>query len=332
MDRKLPYIQWLRCFAAVAVVLMHLCSGPWYAADITGGDFLALTVLDGLVRWPVPVFVMISGALFLGRERPMGKYIGRCITALVFWSGVYTLVSGKSAMAAWTEFLCGHFHLWYLYFLCGLYLIAPFLGPIARDDRLSRRFLILGLIFGNTLPRIPELIALFSGPLGELAATLYGRVKIYFFLGYVFQFVLGYRLSIWEPDDRQCRVVYGLGILGAAVTVVGTLALSRCLGQPVQVLFDPQSPQITAVAAAIFVFAKRNLKHLPSWADGLARHSFGVYLAHVLFIEKLAEGGITVLSGHPLVAAPVLTVAITVGCCLVSALLRRIPWLGKRII
>jgi surface polysaccharide O-acyltransferase-like enzyme len=149
---------------------------------------------------------------------------------------------------------------------------------------------------------------------------------------YVFQFVLGYRLSIWEPDDRQCRVVYGMGILGAAVSVVGTLALSRCLGQPVQVLFDPQSPHITAVAAAIFVFAKRHLKHLPSWADGLARHSFGVYLAHVLFIEKLAEGGITVLSGHPMVAAPVLTVAITAGCCLVSALLGRIPWLGKRII
>ena len=161
---------------------------------------------------------------------------------------------------------------------------------------------------------------------------MYGRVKIYFFMGYVFQFVLGYRLSLWEPDARQRRWVYGLGVLGAAVTVVGTIALSRRLGCPVHVLFEPQSPQVTAMAVAIFVFAKRHLKRLPSWADGLARHSFGVYLAHVLFIEKLAEGGITVLSGHPMVAAPVLTMVITAGCCLVSALLRRIPWLGKRII
>lgn len=331
MDNKLPYIQWLRCFAAAAVVLMHLCSGPWYQADVTGTDFLSLTLLDGLVRWPVPVFVMISGALFLGKERPMGKYIRRVLAALVFWSGVYTLVSGKSAMAAWTEFLCGHFHLWYLYFLCGLYLIAPLLVPIARDDRLSRRFLLLGLIFGNTLPRIPELAAVFSVPLGELAATLYGRIKISFLLGYVFQFLLGYRLSIWDPDRRQRRTVYLLGLLGAVVTVLGTVGLSRYLGSPVQVLFDPQSPHITAVAAAIFVFAREHLRRLPRWADSLARHSFGVYLAHVLVIEALSRQGVTVLSIHPLLAAPGLTVLITALCWGLSALLRRLPLVGKHL-
>lgn len=331
MDRKMPYIQWLRCFAAVAVVLMHLCANPWYQADVAAGDWLVLTILDGLVRWPVPVFVMISGALFLGKERPMGKYIRRVLTALVFWSGIYTLFSEKRAMAAWTEFLCGHFHLWYLYFLCGLYLIAPLLGPIARDDRLSRRFLILGLIFGNTLPRIPELLAVFSGPLGELAATLYGRVKISFLLGYVFQFVLGYRLSIWEPDARQRRWCYCLGILGAAVTVLGTVFLSRYRGAPVQVLFDPQSPHITAMAAALFVFAKANLKKLPGWADSLARHSFGVYLAHVLLIEGLARRGITVLSLPPLAAASVLTVAVTGACWGLGALVHRIPGVGKQL-
>lgn len=331
MDRKLPYIQWLRCFAAAAVVLMHLCANPWYQGDIHSGGWLALTILDGLVRWPVPVFVMISGALFLGRERPMGKYIRRVLAALVFWSGVYTLVSGKNAMAAWTEFLCGHFHLWYLYFLCGLYLIAPLLGPIARDDRLSRRFLILGLIFGNTLPRIPELLYLFSVPLGELATALYGRIKISFLLGYVFQFVLGYRLSIWEPDRRQRRVVYLLGLLGAAVTALGTILLSRYQGRPVQVLFDPQSPHITAMAAALFVFAREHLKALPRWAESLASHSFGVYLAHVLFIEALEKRGITVLSAHPLLAAPALTLLITALCWGLSALLRRIPIVGKHL-
>lgn len=331
MDRKLPYIQWLRCLAALAVVLMHLCAGPWYQADIHSGSWLTLTVLDGMVRWPVPVFVMISGALFLGKERPMGKYIRRVLLALVFWSGLYTLVSGKSAIAAWTEFLCGHFHLWYLYFLCGLYLITPFLGPIARDDRLSRRFLILGLIFGNTLPRIPELLALFSAPLGELATALYGRVKINFLLAYVFQFVLGYRLSIWEPNRRQRWIVYGLGLLGALVTVPGTILLSRHLDCHIQLLFDPQSPHITAMAAALFVFARANLKKLPRWADSLARHSFGVYLAHAMVIEALAKRNITVLSVHPLLAAPVLTTAVTGLCWSLSALIRRVPVVGKHL-
>ena len=329
MNRKLPYLQWLRCLAAAAVVMMHLCSGPWYSTPVESRQWLALTVFDGLVRWPVPVFVMISGALFLAKDRPMGKYILRILAALVCWSGVYTLVSGKTGMAAVTEFLCGHFHLWYLYFLCGLYLITPFLGRIARDEALWRRFLVLSLIFGNLLPRIPEAVSLFSAPLGELASVFYGRIKISFCLGYVFQFVLGYRLSLWEPSRKQRLALYALGILGALTAVLGTAGLSRHLGVHVQVLYDPQSPHISAMAAAIFVFAKQNLTRLPRWAGSLAECSFGVYLSHVLVIEALTQHGVDVVRSAPLWGVPVLTAAVTAVCWAGTALLRRIPLAGR---
>lgn len=329
MDRKLPYLQWLRCFAAAAVVMMHLCSKAWYAAIPGSGDWQMLNLSESLVRWPVPVFVMISGALFLGRERPMGKYIGRVLIALVFWSGLYTLVSGKTEMAAATEFFCGHYHLWYLYFLCGLYLITPFLGIIARNENLCRRFLVLSLIFGNVLPRIPELMHLFSPELGALADGIYGRIKISFCLGYVFQFVLGYRLSLWEPEKWQRRTLYALGLLGWVVTFFGTDALSDWKATPVQLLYDPQSLHISATAAAIFVFAKTHLTRLPKWVDSLARCSFGIYLSHALVIEELAKQNISVLTWDPAWAVPALTAAVTVLCWAGTALLRRIPAVGN---
>ncbi|MBE6950837.1 MAG: hypothetical protein E7451_05805 [Ruminococcaceae bacterium] len=331
MNRKLPYLQWLRCFAAIAVVLMHLCAQSWYAAAPESGAWQILNIWEALVRWPVPVFVMISGALFLGAERPMGRYIRRVLIALVFWSGIYTLVSGKTGMAAVTEFLCGHYHLWYLYFLCGLYLIAPFLGKLARDEALCTRFLVISLIFGNVLPRIPELVHLFSGELGALADAFYGRIKISFCLGYVFQFLLGYRLSLWEPGKTQRRTIYALGILGGLVTVVGTAALSRWKGAPVQLLYEPQSLHISAMAAAIFVFAKQHLTRLPKVVDSLARCSFGIYLSHALLIEELARHGVDALTWDPLWAVPVLTITVTAVCWAGTALLRRLPVIGKTI-
>lgn len=329
MDRKIPYLQWLRCFAAGAVVVMHLCAQPWYAAVPGSGQWQVLNFMESLVRWPVPLFVMISGALFLGKERPMGKYIGRVLLALVFWSGIYTLASGAKGVAALSEFLLGHYHLWYLYFLCGLYLICPFLGVIARDDRLCRRFLVLSLIFGNVLPRIPEAAYLLSAELGALADGLYGRVKISFCLAYVFQFVLGYRLSLWEPDRRQRRCLYALGILGWVVTFFGTGILSGWKGEGVQLLYNPQSPHITAMAAALFVFAKTHLTRLPKWADSLARCSFGIYLSHALVIEILAKKGIDVLTWNPVWTVPALSIGVTALCWAGTAVLRRIPVAGK---
>ena len=65
---KTAYFQWLRLFAAFAVVLMHTAAYKWYDAPVDSARWLALTGWDSVVRWPVPVFLMITGALFLPRR------------------------------------------------------------------------------------------------------------------------------------------------------------------------------------------------------------------------------------------------------------------------
>ena len=67
--QKTPYFEWLRVFAAAAVVLMHTEGNLWPALGVQTREFALLTAFDSLVRWPVPVFVMITGALFLPRKR-----------------------------------------------------------------------------------------------------------------------------------------------------------------------------------------------------------------------------------------------------------------------
>lgn len=336
-QRRIAYLEWLRVLAALAVVVMHLCATPWNGSPVGSGDWQALTVLDGLARWPVPVFLMITGAVF--PEKPVKelfrKSILRIAGAFVFWSGLYAAISlsqGADGAAALREFLLGHYHLWYLYYLAGIYMICPFLRKITEDEGLTRYFLALSMVFANILPRLAEGAALISPEAGALASDLMGRGKIYFVMGYVFYFVLGSRLHRRDFTPGERRSIYLLGILGAAVTVFGTIALSVWKGYTVQLLFEPATPNVAAMAAAIFVFAKYHLKDLPAAVKWLAGGSFGVYLSHPMLIEGLERLGISAVSVHPMVAVPVLAAAVTAGCLLLTALVRRLPGFGKYVV
>ena len=70
--RRRQWIVSLRAFAALAIVLLHTISG-WTAAGgvITPSIrwFLDEVVIQVLVRWAVPVFIMISGFLLLDPEK-----------------------------------------------------------------------------------------------------------------------------------------------------------------------------------------------------------------------------------------------------------------------
>lgn len=62
----------LRAFAAMSVVLLHVVSG-WTSGGVILGVrwLLDEVVIQILVRWAVPCFIMISGGLLLNPEKDM---------------------------------------------------------------------------------------------------------------------------------------------------------------------------------------------------------------------------------------------------------------------
>ena len=72
--QRLWNLDILRIVAISAVVVIHTTQNM-SKLDVTGLDWAVLNVYDGLVRWAVPVFVMISGVLFLNpaKEQPLKK-------------------------------------------------------------------------------------------------------------------------------------------------------------------------------------------------------------------------------------------------------------------
>lgn len=99
MERKI-YCDYLRIIATFAVVVLHVSASNWCSTDVNGMEWQAFNFYDSIVRWSVPIFVMISGSLFLGRDIPIKriyeKYILRMIIAFIFWSVFYALMNAET--------------------------------------------------------------------------------------------------------------------------------------------------------------------------------------------------------------------------------------------
>ena len=302
--KQIPYIQWLRMFAALAVVVMHTEGSLWPAMAGSGRDFAVLTAWDALVRWPVPVFVMITGALFLSRKTELKqiltRYIPRMAAAFFFWSGVYALRGGTEGLTE--RFVTCHYHLWYLPFACGLYLTIPFLQAIAKDGRLTRQLLWVSLTIGALVPWLAELGALCVPEWSGILASLKNSLHFTFFFDLLGVVLLGHVLTLWA---------------------------SARSGGPNPIFCQITAPTTLAAAAAFFVFAKYALTRLPGAVAWLADRSFGVYLCHALILELLADRGIHALAADPVWTVPGIAAAVFVLSLALTELLRRVPVIGK---
>jgi surface polysaccharide O-acyltransferase-like enzyme len=93
-EQNINWINNLRLIAMFAVIVLHTASPLLFAYKGTSlQGWLVGDIYNALVRFAVPVFVMITGALLFHREYELGdflkKRIGRLILPFFFWSLVY---------------------------------------------------------------------------------------------------------------------------------------------------------------------------------------------------------------------------------------------------
>ena len=97
LDGRVAYADLLRSFATLAVIVLHLAGSQLGSVSVGSPDWDVFNLYDGLVRWCVPVFVMLSGMFLLDPKRslPLPKLLFhnalRIFIALLFWGGIYAL-------------------------------------------------------------------------------------------------------------------------------------------------------------------------------------------------------------------------------------------------
>lgn len=340
---RVEYFDVLRCVAILAVVMIHAAITEWHEISVESARWAELTWINSALRFSVPIFFMISGALFLDPEKRVSRgslfkrRIPRLLIAYALWSVAYAALSvygpgGSRDLADFVEdAVTGHFHLWFLLALIGLNLATPILRAVVEDRRIAWYFVALAVPFGAVLPLITGIPVA-----GDLVRDVLGSMRFDLVIGYSGYFILGYLLHTSRPrtssEGRRALAAWTVAaLLGIAVTIIGTTRVSRLAGETDERFFDFTTLNVAVVSVAVFAAAK-------AWGDAhrlsprwnrligiVAGASFGVYLVHPSFLWLLRQFDVTTEIAPPLIGVLVVTVAAFLLSLGASVLLRLIP-------
>lgn len=344
LTNRTYYYDLLRILASFAVVIIHISSQNWHNAEVDSLAWNMFNIYDSIARWAVPIFTMLSGALFLNgsqtMERICKKNIFRIAAAFTFWSLIYAVVDytrGSGVRGLMESF--GHYHLWYLVIIIGLYLIIPCLRKIMESASLTKYFLLLALIFNFIVPQCLTLLSFVSEGASSMANTVLEQMNFHFALGYSGYFVCGAYLSRINISKKAEKIIYILGILGFLSTILLTVVFSNYYGKSGAVFYGYFTLNVLLESIGVFVFFKKHCAldgysdKIRLWVQKLAKYSFGIYLVHVLIIEQLDKRiGWNTMSLHPVLAVPVNGIIVFGISLIISAFLNSLPVFRKYIV
>lgn len=343
------YIDVARVFSMVSVILIHVGAVVWYDGPFSIYPWGVINLFDIMARYCVPVFLMISGYIFLdpARNIPVKKiytrYLPRLLAAFFFWSFLYALITSGFA-TRWIlsdgvgikliqDTFWGHYHMWYMYIIIPMYVITPALRAIAADRKALKYFLIISYIISYLIPSIEMIPVIY-----EHTAKYTHRLEFQFITGYVFYYLAGYYFGSEEFSGRSRRIVYGLGAVGFIYTVAATTLYVLTMQFPNSELHEYYTAGVPLFSLAVFLFFRERFSGVnPSsrimkvvlWLSGL---SFGVYMAHDFGIIVFNKLGITASMCSPFISMPLLTLADLVISVAIAWVVSLIPGLKKWVI
>lgn len=347
---RVVYADVLRIFATFAVIIMHVSASVWNVEPVRSLSWQMCNVYESLVRWAVPVFVMISGVFLLNPDKELSagkvykKYVLRVVIAIAVWGLFYRCtdiaiskfirhkeISRNAAIVELLEIPFGTawFHLWYLYMIIGLYVMTPIYRVFTRTAGKKEACYLLAVfaIAGICLPFVKKML------LG-IHPRLNLNLSVVETMNYTGYFFAGYYLSKAHFSKRQMRLIFVAGILSVAITAVGTSFVSIRAGKGVELFYENMSPVTMMEAVMVFVLVKSVWEERPlsqrctRIVTELSSCTFGIYLLHAFMIRLCDMAGLTTFMS-PAISIPLVSVIVFIASLIVVYLLRRIPVFRK---
>ena len=214
---RINYLNSLRLLATLSVVFLHTSARLLDAREITNLDTqFGLSCYKYTMQFGVPVFIMISGALFLNPSKEVGfglfgrKYVKRIVSALVIFGLPMCLIEtyfskqgGGGAINSIIHFATGHSwaHMWYLYMLIGLYLITPVIKPFVVKASNKDWLAALGL-FVCPVIIIPDFEC--RGSWIDRVYDFFHSLFVYLFVG-ILVVLENSTKDLWEQNASDCN-------------------------------------------------------------------------------------------------------------------------------
>ena len=320
----------LRITAAFMVVMIHVSGYFLIKTDLTLFDTYFVTVFSSLVRSAVPLFFMISGALYLNPDKDftvkylINKIVRLCVIYFV-WNLLYALIDTLNIITLYElvkHTWKGHFHMWFFEYMIGVYILIPVMKALVeyKGGKFIPYYLVVFFLFGiirttfNAIPYYNEEIRIITSKI---------HVEFCDFCGY---FMLGYYLSKIQKNINP--VLYLIVFLATVLLhyFILTVLNIRLIGVDAFTLF------IFIESAMLFMlFRGLNFK-IKSFNLLLlmSNATLGVYLIHPLFLENFKIDFPEIIPVY--FEFPILYLMILIVSFSSSILLNKIPIVKKWIV
>jgi surface polysaccharide O-acyltransferase-like enzyme len=341
--QTLEWINNLKVIALFAVIVLHTASPllmDFKKAELN--NWLVADFYNALVRFAVPVFVMITGALLLHREYEVTDFLKRRLSRIIwpflFWSFIYIGYSWYNEDIAFTgdtwsntsivlhQLKYGaYYHLWYVYMLIGLYLFMPVISKFVRNAT-EKEILYFLLVWFMVLA--------FSQP---YLSRFEPQVDIRYFGGYLGYLVLGHYLAFKELPQKGLKIPLIIYFFLCLVGItIGTYLFSVNSNALSTIMYEPLGPFVVLFSSGIFLLARITVFKLPGFlvkvrdlAGGL---SLGIYLCHALFLVLIDDKwGISYKLCNPIFSIPITALVCFLLSFLLIFIISKIPLIGKYI-
>ena len=342
-SKRILYLDMLKIISCIAVVMIHVTADGFNYMNIHSISWNITTIINILVRFAVPVFVMVSGALFLSPDKQLDvkklwkKNILNLVIVYIVWTLIYAVYAvynrgqGISIInVLGSAVKKSYYHLWFIPMLIGIYACIPLLKPIVNSGKKTvEYFLIIFALFYI----IPSTIELFKFPYYTYVRAILNRIQIPM-LGYMCYFVLGHYLHTYELNKKQKRIIYISSVVAVIISIVVTIVYSWNMNKAILTLANNFSVTTFIMSIAAFVLMKSLFENKKMKFEKAIIHlsniSLGIYLIHVL-IKDILKNQLDMPFTN-IWNLPINTVIMLVGSYLISFGLSKIPFVNKYII
>ena len=312
-NHRILQFDYIRALAIVFVILIH--SMGWINEITTlNSAYIVRTILDSVIYSGVPLFVMLSGALLLGKKEPISDFFSkrfkRLLIPFIIWSIlVYAILyiqeGGRNPIVYLTSYVTktlttGVYGIyWYIYLILGLYLITPALRKICEDKKtcLYTATLTFTLYFIQKIFPTVQICKYFDS-----ANFLY-----------IAYFISGYAISQYLRSYNKFHKISKILLI---LFIVFKISIS--------LIFDANTDQPLIINGLLIIFISVLLfstliscsintdNKINKGTVFVSKTSYGIYLTHFMFISVFTK--LPIIKSIPLMIEPFVMLVLVMIC------------------
>jgi surface polysaccharide O-acyltransferase-like enzyme len=326
----------------VFLVIRHSATATFEFVEMLSVNWWVSNIYGSLSAWMIPVFMMISGASFLDPSRNVPtkkiykKNIARMLYAFAFWTlfyAIYNTLSGQDLQDDFVTMLFqGHFHLWFIPMIIGMYMLTPLLRPVANNKNVLLAITLVTGLSGVIIPTMQDLGLFFD------TSMLPGMNHFGYFSAYVCFFFMGRLFHEFSLNKGTRKIIYFLGIIATILIFWGTYLLTVKDGYHNEDMQADNNLFTAVQGVALFVFFKESLKNKKMKESteklilDISGLTFGVYMVHVVLLALLDRFGFSPVTYPAIYMIPMLILFVLPTSFFISLGIKKIPIIGKYII